>query len=133
MNALKGQEDDCIHRLLAAMDEHFDLPVRDGDAALSMPVDNVVPVPGRGTVVVGTIQKGKVTRNDPVELCGYGECVKSSVANMQVFKEDVAVAEAGQNVGVQLRGVKRDMVSKGMVMVKPGSVKMSNHFKVRIP
>ncbi len=134
LKALQGDEEaqKSIWKLLQTMDEHFDLPERDPKAPFSMPVDAAVPVPGRGTVAVGTVKTGRVKKGDAVEVCGFGNIVKSKVTNLQVFKEDVPVVEAGTNVGVLLKGLQKDRLHKGMVVVEPGSVKMSNHFKATV-
>jgi elongation factor Tu len=94
-----------------------------------MPVDNVITITGRGTVVVGTIKAGVVTKDMPVQLVGFGHLISSSVSGIQRFREDVPQAVAGDHVGVNLRKVKASMAQKGMLVVKPGSVKPTNHFE----
>jgi len=131
--ALDGDKDgqfgeQSIHRLLNAMDTYFQVPERDVTSPLLLPIDNAVTVPGRGTVVIGTIKRGTLRKNDAVQMLGHGTNVKSTVSNMQVFRKDVAVAHAGDNVGIQLRNVKLDKVKKGMVLAKQGSFEPTNSF-----
>lgn len=78
-----------IHRLLDAMDEYVDVPQRDLSSPLLMPIDNMFTVPGRGTVVVGTIRRGTLSKDDAVSLLGYNETIKSTVRDIQIFKESV--------------------------------------------
>jgi elongation factor Tu len=120
----------AILKLLEALDTYVDLPSRDTEAPLLLPVDKGVGITGRGTVVVGTIKKGSVKKDKPVQLVGFGHHISSTVSGVQRFNEDVALAVAGDHVGVLLRKVKPYMVEKGMLLVQPGSVKATNHFEV---
>jgi len=94
LQALEGNEGEMgeasIHRLLAELDKHIPLPERDVSSPLLMPVDNVITVPGRGTVVIGTVKRGKVKKNDNLEICGFGQKVKVTVSNMQVNQNSIA-------------------------------------------
>jgi len=131
--ALDGDRSDIgvpsIERLIDALDSWVDLPERDTTSHLLMPVDNVITITGRGTVVVGTIKAGVVSKDMPVQLVGFGHLISSSVSGIQRFREDVPQAVAGDHVGVNLRKVKASMAQKGMLVVKPGSVKPTNHFE----
>merc|ERR1719391_1795572 len=94
-----------------------------------MPIDKSLTITGRGTVVVGTIKAGQVKKDQNVQLVGFGHVISTSVGGIQRFNEDQVSAVAGDHVGVQLKKVKKDMVEKGMLVVKPGSVKPTNHFQ----
>lgn len=118
-----------IGRLIHAMDHWIVEPQRDTSAPLVMPMDNSVTITGRGTVGIGTIKQGSIKKNDEVQLVGFGRMIKTSVGGIQRFNEDVAEAFAGDHVGVNLRKVKKDAIQKGMLLVKPNSVKPTNHFE----
>jgi len=118
-----------IGRLLDALDSHIDVPVRDTQAPLIMPIDNVFSVQGRGTVVVGTVKQGRIRKKDSLEIVGFGHQGKASVANMQIFHQDVSQALAGENVGVNIKGPKKSDLSKGMLLITPGSITPTNHFE----
>ena len=118
-----------IEKLLDTLDNYVDLPSRDTSAPLLMPIDKSLTITGRGTVVVGTIKAGQVKKDQNVQLVGFGHVISTSVGGIQRFNEDQVSAVAGDHVGVQLKKVKKDMVEKGMLVVKPGSVKPTNHFQ----
>ena len=94
-----------------------------------MPIDNVLSVQGRGTVVVGTVKQGRIRKKDGLEVVGFGHQGKASVANMQIFHQDVSEALAGENVGVNIKGPKKSDLSRGMLLVTPGSITPTNHFE----
>lgn len=94
-----------------------------------MPIDKGVGITGRGVVVVGTIKKGSIKKDQAVQLVGFGHNLSTSVGGVQRFGEDVVLATAGDHVGVLVRKIKAHMVEKGMLLVKPGSVKSTNHFE----
>ena len=134
MLALQGDESSeygvaSIGRLLDALDTHVDVPVRDAQAPLIMPIDNVLSVTGRGTVVVGTVKQGRIRKKDSLEVVGFDQQAKVSVANMQIFHQDVSEALAGDNVGVNVKGPKKAEFSRGMLLVTPGSITPTNHFE----
>ncbi|MEZ4236239.1 MAG: elongation factor Tu [Myxococcota bacterium] len=119
---------DCapIRALVRALDEHVPDPVRDLDGPFRMPIEGVVTIPGRGTVVTGRIDRGKVKVGDPVEIVGLvrdGETRTVVVTGTQAFRRDVDVAVAGMNVGLLLRGVRRDEIERGQLLAAPGSVR----------
>lgn len=120
----------AVTRLVEAMDNYIEVPSRDTEAALLLPIDKGVGITGRGTVVVGTIKRGSIKKNQAVQLVGFGHNISSSVGGVQRFNEDVELAVAGDHVGVLLRKIKAHMVEKGMLLVKPGSVQSTNHFEV---
>jgi len=118
-----------IGRLVEAMDEWIVEPARDTTAPLVMPIDSSVSITGRGTVGIGTIKQGSIKKDDQVQLVGFGRVLKTSIGGIQRFNVDAPQAFAGDHVGVNLRKVKKDVVQKGMLLVKPNSVKPTNHFE----
>ncbi|XP_059613302.1 elongation factor Tu [Phlebotomus argentipes] len=120
--------EDSIRRLMDAIDSYFPTPTRDLTSPFLMPIDNAFTVPGRGTVVVGTIKRGVMMKNSASELLGFGEKAKTTLGDIQIFRKSVPKAVAGDNVGVLLRGVKISTVQRGMLLCEAGSEKISNHF-----
>jgi len=118
-----------IDRLLQEMDRYIDLPSRDSSSPLLMPIDKCVSITGRGAVVVGTVKFGSVSKDQAVQLVGFGVMMPSTVSGIQRFNQDIAKAHAGDHVGVLLRKIKAESVLKGMLLVKKGSVKPTNHFE----
>ncbi len=122
---LDGPDVRCIVELVEALDSRIPDPVRDYDGPFMMPVEGVHTIPGRGTVVSGRIERGVIRVGDSLEIVGLAssEDGPAVVTGVQSFHKDVAEGRAGMNVGLLLRGVKRDGVVRGQVVVKPGSVK----------
>eukprot|EP00092_Neocalanus_flemingeri_P097380 GFUD01124112.1.p1 GENE.GFUD01124112.1~~GFUD01124112.1.p1 ORF type:complete len:465 (-),score=156.68 GFUD01124112.1:30-1424(-) len=118
-----------IQQLLDTLDSYVELPSRDITAPFLMPIDKALTITGRGTVVVGTVKTGSCKKDQALHLVGFGHTISTTVGAMQRFNQDVPVAVAGDHVGVQLRKVKYNMVEKGMLLVKPGSVQPTNHFQ----
>lgn len=136
-SALKALEGDpseigepSIKRLLEGIDNFVPTPERDLTSPFLLPIDNAFTSAGRGTVVVGTIKRGTMRKNDECELLGFGQQVKTTVSDMQIFKKNVTKAIAGDNVGVLLRGVKLGSVERGMLVCAYGSESMTNSFDV---
>ena len=131
--ALEGDQSDyglpSIDKLLSTLDSYVDLPSRDTTAPFLMPIDKSVSITGRGTVAIGTIKAGQAKKDQPVQLVGFGHLISTTVGGIQRFNEDQPNAVAGDHVGIQLKKVKKEMVDKGMLLVKPGSVKPTNHFQ----
>lgn len=121
-----------IRKLMDAVDDHIPTPQRDFTSPFLLPIDNCLLVPGRGAVVVGTIKRGTITKNDKVELIGFDEKITTSVGDIQVFKQSVATSKAGENVGVLLRGLKPKSVRKGMILCPINTQRLNNHFKATI-
>ncbi|XP_055379792.1 elongation factor Tu, mitochondrial [Condylostylus longicornis] len=119
---------DSIKHLLNTIDEYIPTPKRDLESPFSLPIDNAFTVPGRGTVVVGTIKKGTLLKNAEAELLGFNEQIKTTISDLQVFKKSVPKALAGENVGALLRNIKISAVQRGMILCAAGSEKISNHF-----
>lgn len=134
--ALQGDQGEygerSIFELLKALDSFIPLPTRDFQSPFLLPIDSGFTVPGRGTVVVGTIVRGTMKKNDACELLGFGASIKTSLADIQVFKKSVPIAQAGDNVGALIRGVKIDAVKAGMQLCAEGSEKLGNRFEAKV-
>ncbi|XP_058832568.1 elongation factor Tu [Topomyia yanbarensis] len=130
--ALQGDQsamgEPSIQRLLDTIDNYFPIPSRDFVSPFLLPIDNAFTVPGRGTVVVGTLAKGTLRKNDEAELLGFDEHIKTTIGGLQVFQKDVGSAKAGDNIGALLRNVKISTVQRGMLLCAAGSARISNHF-----
>ncbi len=122
----------CITELLDALDAHVPTPVRKIDRPFLLAVEGVYSIEGLGTVVTGVIEQGKVKTGDRVEVLGYGEALESVVTGVEQFHEPLAVGEAGQNVGVRLRGVKAEQVNRGQVLVAPKSMRTRSKFRAEV-
>lgn len=140
-SALKALEGDAgakqkIMDLMAAVDEQIPEPVRDVDKTFLMPIEDVFSITGRGTVATGRIERGVINTGDPVEIIGMmkpGEKpLTSTVTGVEMFRKILERGEAGDNAGILLRGIEKDAIRRGMVIVKPGSVKPHLHFKCEI-
>jgi elongation factor Tu len=136
-SALKALEADdptsedtkCIHELLAACDEYIPEPERDRDKPFLMPIEDVFSISGRGTVVTGRVERGVIKVGDEVEIVGMKETSKSVCTGVEMFRKILDQGEAGDNVGVLLRGIKRDDVERGQVLAAPKSITPHRHFK----
>ena len=127
VSALKALEGDAtwgqtVLDLMDAVDANVPEPVRDLDKAFLMPVEDVFTITGRGTVITGKIERGQVKVNDEVEIVGIREKQKTTVTGIEMFRKLLDYAEAGENVGLLLRGTKREDVERGQVVCKPGSI-----------
>ena len=118
-----------IDELLAALDNYIPVPKRDVDRPFLMPVEDVFSITGRGTVATGRIERGKVKLQDEVELVGFGADRKTVVTGVEMFRKLLDDGQAGDNVGLLLRGVDKDEVERGMVLAQPGSVTPHTHFE----
>jgi elongation factor Tu len=122
-----------IIELMDAVDEYIQLPMRDVDKPFLMPVEDVFSITGRGTVGTGRIETGVINSGDPVDIIGMGaEKLKSTVTGVEMFRKILDRGEAGDNVGLLLRGIDKDEIRRGMVITKPGAVKPHKHFKATI-
>jgi len=120
---------DSIKKLMEAVDEFIPTPDRPIDKAYLMPIEDVFSISGRGTVVTGRIEQGVVTVGDDVEIVGVKDTVKTTVTGVEMFRKLLDRGEAGDNVGVLLRGTKREDVERGQVLAKPGSITPHTQFK----
>jgi elongation factor Tu len=124
LQALHGDQTGCIEQLLEAMDEHLPVPERDLAAPFLMPIENTHTITGRGTVVSGRVERGTLALGATVEIVGRvdGKPRTAVVTGIQAFHKDIPTADAGLNVGLLLRGVDRDEVARGQVLIAPGSM-----------
>ena len=132
--ALEGKNEEVgknsILELLKAVDEHIPQPDRPKDKPFIMPVEDVFSISGRGTVVTGRIEQGVVKVGEEIEILGIREAQKTVCTGVEMFRKILDSGEAGDNVGVLLRGTKREEVERGQVLAKPGSIKPHTKFKV---
>ncbi|MEY9965422.1 elongation factor Tu [Streptacidiphilus sp. MAP12-16] len=122
----------ALGELLDAVDTHVPTPVRYTDAPFLLPVENVLTITGRGTVVTGAVERGRVRMGDRVEVLGLGPGVASVVTGVETFGKPMEFAEAGDNVALLLRGVQRGQVRRGQVVAAPGSVTTHTRFTARV-
>ncbi len=122
----------CVQELLAAMDEFFPLPERAVDRDFRMPIEDVFSISGRGTVVTGRVDSGIVNVGDDVEIVGIKETRKTVATGVEMFNKLLDQGQAGDNIGVLLRGVEKDDVQRGQVLAKPGSITPHTKFKGQI-
>jgi len=121
-----------IGRLLEAVDTYIPEPTREIDKPYLMPVEDVFTIEGRGTVVTGRIERGQVKLNEEVEIVGIRDPRKTVATGLEMFYKQMDVSQAGDNVGVLLRGIKREEVERGQVLAKPGSIKPHTNFKANV-
>ena len=123
----------CIKDLLEAVDTYIPTPQRDTDKPFLMPVEDVFTITGRGTVATGRIERGILKLSEEVEIVGLSEETrKTVVTGIEMFRKELAQAEAGDNAGVLLRGVQRDEIERGQVIAKPGSIKPHTDFEAEV-
>jgi elongation factor Tu len=136
LKALQGDQSEigepAIHKLIAAMDDYFPLPSRDIDKPFILPIEDVFSISGRGTVVTGRVECGIVKVGDEIEIIGLKDTVKSIVTGVEMFRKLLKQGEAGDNLGVLLRGIKRDDVMRGQVLAKPRSITPHTKFEAEI-
>jgi elongation factor Tu len=124
---------DKIMELMDAVDAYIPLPPREKEKPFLMPVEDVFTITGRGTVATGRIETGVINSNDPVEILGMGdEKLTSTVTGVEMFRKILDYGEAGDNVGLLLRGIDKADIRRGMVIVKPGSIKAHKKFKAEV-
>jgi len=142
-SALKALECGCgkrecqwcggIWNLLDAMDNYFPLPVRELDKPFLMPIEDVFSITGRGTVVTGRVERGTLKLGDPVEIVGLShEIKKTVVTGIEMFRKVLDEAQAGDNIGVLLRGIEKKEVERGQVLAAPGTITPHTHFKAEV-
>jgi elongation factor Tu len=134
--ALEGDKgplgEQAIMKLADAMDSYFPTPERAVDGAFLMPVEDVFSISGRGTVVTGRVERGIVKVGEEIEIVGIVPTVKTTCTGVEMFRKLLDQGQAGDNVGILLRGTKREDVQRGQVLCKPGSVKPHTHFTAEI-
>jgi len=124
--------ENSVQKLLDAIDNYFPIPTRDYTSPFILPIDSAFTVPGRGTVVIGTLGRGIMKRNAGADLLGFDEEIKTTISDVQIFKKSVHEAKAGDNLGALLRGVRLQTVQRGMLLCAAGSQVTSNHFEAKV-
>jgi elongation factor Tu len=136
-SALKALEGDpaakeAIYQLMAAVDEYIPLPERPVDQPFLMPIEDVFNIEGRGTVVTGRVERGILKKMEEIEVVGIRPTAKTTVTDIEMFRKLLDEARAGDNVGVLLRGVKKEDVERGQVVAKPGTITPHKKFKAEV-
>ena len=136
LKALEGDEGDLgkgsVAKLVEAMDDFIPIPDRPVDGPFLMPIEDVFSISGRGTVVTGRVERGKIVVGEDVEIVGIKETQKTVCTGVEMFRKLLDEGQAGDNVGVLLRGTKREEVERGQVLCKPGSVNPHTHFEAEV-
>jgi elongation factor Tu len=137
VSGLKALEGDAewvksVEDLMEAVDENVPDPVRDLDKPFLMPIEDVFTITGRGTVVTGKVDRGALALNSEVEIVGIRPAQKTTVTGIETFHKSMDEAQAGDNTGLLLRGIKREDVERGQVVVKPGSITPHTEFEARV-
>ena len=136
LKALEGDKgplgEEAIVKLVEAMDDYFPLPKREIDKPFLMPIEDVFTISGRGTVVTGRIERGMVKVNDEIELVGITPTARTTCTGVEMFRKLLDQGEAGDNVGVLLRGTKREEVQRGQVLAKIGSITPHTKFEAEV-
>jgi len=134
LKALEGDADyeAKVMELMASVDEFFEQPERELDKPFLMPIEDVFSITGRGTVVTGRIEQGKVTVGDTIEIVGLTDTSSTTVTGVEMFRKLLDDAQAGDNVGVLLRGTKKEDVERGQVLAKPGSITPHTKFEAQV-
>jgi elongation factor Tu len=132
--ALEGDaaSEDAIMELVAAIDAYIPEPTRDLDKPFLMPIEDVFSIKGRGTVATGRIETGVININDPVEIVGVKKTQTSTVTGIEAFKKNLDRGQAGDNAGLLLRGIEREQIERGQVIVKPGSITPHTEFDAEV-
>lgn len=134
--ALEGKKPEIgaqsILELLELVDKHIPTPMRELDKPFLLPVEGVYSIPGRGTVVTGRLERGKVKKGTECEFIGYNKVFKSTITGIEMFHQILEEAHAGDQLGALVRGLKRDEVRRGMIMCKPGSMKAYDHVEAQV-
>lgn len=136
-SALKGLQGDAegeagLQKLMDAVDEYIPTPTRETDKPFLLPIEDIFTITGRGTVVTGRVERGKVTLNEEIEIVGITPTKKSVVTGIEMFRKQLDEAIAGDNAGVLLRGIEKTDVQRGQVLAKPGSIKPYKKFKAQV-
>jgi len=127
-----GKWSEDIIALMDAVDEYIPTPERDTDKDFLMPIEDVFSISGRGTVVTGRIERGTLHLGDDVDIVGFRETRTTKVTGIEMFRKEMEEAQAGDNVGVLLRGIGKDEVERGMVLAKPGSITPHTKFEAEV-
>ena len=135
--ALNGEDDNemgttAVKKLVEALDSYIPEPERAIDGAFIMPIEDVFSIQGRGTVVTGRVERGIVKVGEEVEIVGIKDTTKTTCTGVEMFRKLLDEGRAGENVGVLLRGTKRDEVERGQVLAAPGSITPHTHFEAEV-
>jgi len=132
--ALEGSaaDEDAIMELVKAMDDYVEEPKRELDKPFLMPIEDVFSIKGRGTVATGRVEQGIVKVNEEVEIVGIRDTKKTVVTGVEMFKKNLDQGQAGDNVGILLRGIERDDIERGQVLCKPGSITPHTEFDAEV-
>ena len=132
---VKSADDEAIKpifELLESLDTYFPDPVRDTDKPFLMPIEDIFSIEGRGTVATGRVERGIIKINDEIEIIGYHPTVKTVVTGLEMFNKSLDESQAGDNVGVLLRGTKKEEIRRGQVLAKPGSITPHTEFEAEV-
>jgi len=127
-----GEWSEKIIELMNAVDEYIPTPERDTEKDFLMPIEDVFSISGRGTVVTGRVERGTLHLNDDVDIVGFRPTVTTKVTGIEMFRKEMDEAQAGDNIGVLLRGIKKDEVERGQVLAKPGSITPHTKFEAEV-
>ena len=127
-----GEWSEDIIALMDAVDEYIPTPERDTEKDFLMPIEDVFSISGRGTVVTGRVERGTLTLGEEVEIVGFKPTTKTTVTGIEMFRKELDKAEAGDNCGVLLRGIKKDEVERGQVLAKPGTITPHTKFEAEV-
>ena len=136
LQALENPEDEektkCIWELMEALDTYFPVPERPIDKPFLMPIEDIFSISGRGTVATGRVETGIIKVGEEVEIVGFKDTMKTTATGVEMFRKLLGEGRAGENVGVLLRGTKRDEIERGQVLAKPGSITPHTKFKAEV-
>ncbi|MGB7403271.1 MAG: elongation factor Tu [Arcobacter sp.] len=124
-----GEWSEKIYKLMDEVDAYIPTPVRDADQAFLMPVEDVFTIQGRGTVVTGRIEKGTIKLGEEIEIVGINDTQKTTVTGIEMFRKEMDEGRAGDNAGILLRGIKKEDVQRGQVLIKPGTITPHTEFR----
>ncbi|XP_070390361.1 elongation factor Tu 2 [Dermacentor albipictus] len=134
--ALEGKEPelgrDAVIKLLETVDNHIPTPARDLDKPFLLPIESVHSIPGRGTVVTGRLERGTLKKGMECEILGYNKYFKTAVTGIETYHKILEEAQAGDQLGALVRGVKRDEIRRGMALCKPGTINQHDHFEAQV-
>ena len=130
LGALNGEQKwiDAVIELMHTVDSYIPTPPRDNEKPFLMAIEDVMTISGRGTVATGRVERGELKLNSPVEIVGIKDTLKSTATGIEMFRKTMDFCEAGDNVGILLRGIRREDIERGQVICKPGSVTPHKHF-----
>ncbi|MDR7207072.1 elongation factor Tu [Priestia megaterium] len=132
MKLENGQNAECIQALTDTLDSYIPQPARSIDKPFLMPIEDIFSIQGRGTVVTGRIEQGILKKNDEVEIVGIKETIQTTCTDIEMFNKLLSEAEAGENVGLLLRGIDKTGIQRGQVLAEPGSITPHTKFKAAI-